>query len=251
MKKNILKVMIIMGMFFSLNVKAEAYYTTPEGIELSKFQYETITNIFSEEKAKNLTQTEYDNLSVQNMIEGEFEYNSIDVVLPESPDGLIAPYSTFHETSYKRLSISKNCYTDYCEISTYLVWKSKPAVKSYDVIGARLLRTSFYSEYNWVIIDQDGTSTAKTADTKWSSAGIGTVFQLPSSGNIEAVTQKIRVKNVPKAIVYSSYQHAVKVISLSKAINFTFSGTGYGSVFVWTLSYGQIYDQMGGVSITL
>lgn len=246
MKKNILKVMIIFSLFCSLNVKAESFYTTDSGVELTKFQYDAITDIYSEEYAQNLTQEDYDFIHAERMIEGEFKYDVFD------PSSSIVPYSPFHETEGKKLSISSSCNSSYCKITTTVTWKLVPVVRSYDVIGIRLLNTTLYDNTNSVSANFDGVNKSNvSAGKKQTTEGIANAVVVPTTGNISFVSQENRVKNVSGASIHGSYQHAVKLITLTKALDFTFDGAGYGGVFSWPSKYGQMFDKMAGVSIRL
>ena len=248
MKKG-LKVMIILLTFFTVKVNADAYYTNSNGLEFDEFQYNAMVDILDEEKVADMTQKEYNHFNVANMKEGNFEYTTKEYETRATPQtGGIQPYG-FYETSSKKLTVSKGCTTSFCLITTTLVWKKVPSVTSYDVIGMRLANTTFYDDYNDVTIKDGGVVTSNYSGKKRTSEGVGIALKI--SNQIDYATLSVRVKPTSNGTVYGSYQHAVTTVTLSKALNFTFSGTGYGSVFVWPSSYGRIYDQMGGTSVDL
>ncbi|MCH5166668.1 MAG: hypothetical protein J1F35_02125 [Erysipelotrichales bacterium] len=254
MKKNVLKVMIIMLVFFSTSVKAdsnyEVFYTNNNGLEFTEFQYSTLVDILDAEKVTNLTEEEYNYFEVENMIEGQYEYTTQEFYVHETPMTSGVMPLAYYETTSKRLTLSKTCSSSsYCTMSSTLTWKKTPAVTSYDVIGVRLVNTSFYDSTNDFLYSYGSTTTTNYTGTKRTSEGVGVVVKI--SSNINYVSHKCRVKPTSNGVVYASYQHAVKDITFAKAIDFTFSGTGYGSVFVWPSSYGTIYDKMGGASVNL
>lgn len=256
MKKSILKVMIIMLILFSTSVKASSYssddiyFINKNGIKFTEFQYNTLIDILSKETVSNFTQEEYDNFHVENIVEGEYEYVTQEFFTRETSSiGGIMPMA-FHETTAKKLTLAKNCNSNYCFMDTTLTWKATPAVTSYDVIGARLVNTTFYGDLNAVTVTStSGTIKSGCAGTKKTSEGVGNAIKI--SSDVYYITHSFRVKPTSNGMVYASYQHAIKTVTLTKALDFTFSGSGYGAVFVWPSSYGQIYDQMGGVSLTL
>ena len=250
MKKNILKVMIIALVLFSTSVKADAYYTNENGLEFTEFQYNTLVDILNEKSVRTLTQEEYDHFNVENMIEGEYEYNTQEFETYETPfTAGVMPLASYHETTSKKITLSKACTSSYCLMSVILIWKKVPSVTSYDVIGVRLANTTFYDSLNDFTAKFGSTTTSSYAGYKKTSEGLGDSVSIKS--NVEYVSLNVRVKPTSNGAVYASYQHAVKTVTLAQSLNFTFSGTGYGSVFVWPSSYGSIYDKMGGASLNL
>lgn len=250
MKKVILKVVIIMLVFLSVNANAEAYYTNNNGIEFTEFQYNTLVDILSEKNVAEFTLEEYEQFKVENMVEGNYEYTTQEFEVPEAPyQGALVPYGLTHETTSKKLTLSKGCFGDHCDIVLTVSWKKTPAVTSYDVIGVRLVNTVFYDSTNSLTHKYGSTYKSGYDGSKKTGEGLGDAFKITS--DIDYATLAVRVNNTSNGVVYGSYQHAVKTVTLAKATNFTFSGTGYGSVFVWPSSYGQIYDQMAGVSTKL
>lgn len=250
MKKKIFGVMIITLSLCSIqSVKAETYYTNPNGIELTEFQYKTLVDMFSTEKVDELTETDYNVLHVERMIEGQFDYVTREFESPEdyNPGGIV-PY-VYHETPSKKLTMASSCYSDYCFVSVYLGWKKVPAVTSYDVMGIRLTNSTLYDSTNTFVAKMDGNITTTYARAVRASNGLADVFKITSG--IDYATMDARVTPSSNGVLYGSYQHAKKTISLANASNFTFSGTGYGSVFLWPSSIRSSYDEMGGVWMKL
>ena len=249
MKKRILSVMIIALSLWSIYVFAEPYFTSNNGVELTEFQYNTLMDILYEDDVYNLTNEDYENLHVDQMIEGTFTYKTQEFETPEvSSTGGLVPY-VYHETTSKKLTLARTCYTDVCIITTAVTWKKVPAVASYDVIGIRFENTSFYDSTNAFTAKMSGTYYYEPNKVVKTGNGLADIKKITTGLTYMALDTKIRPSN--NGIVYTSYQHAVKSVTLSEASNFTFSGNGYGQVFLWPMAIREKYDQMSGVYITL
>lgn len=246
MKRKILLGIILMSLLFiGGNVNAEEiYYINNNNLSFTKFQYEAMKELFGEEYLQNFTKEEYDNFEVATINEDNYKVKIYD---EEEDENRVSNYATFIETSYKRLSISSICNTNYCTVTVMNTWKASPSVRSYDVIGVRLSATNFYDNTITANLVISGTSYGRSG-MNGSSQGVGCVMKL-RSGDVDYIMHKVRVK--PKGTVFASYQHAVKSITLTKALDFTFSGGGLGGVFSYPSSYGTMYDQMSGVYLNL
>lgn len=249
MRKRLLGVMIIALSLFSINVKADAYYKNANGLELTEFQYKVLVDMFSEEKIEEFTEEDYDALHVERMIEGKYKYKVEEFETPEEsyPGGLV-PY-VFHETPSKKLTMAVFNNGDFCTISLTVSWKKSPVVASYDVIGIRVANSMIYDDTNSFDAKMDGKVTTSYARAVKTELGLADVFKI--TNGISYASLDTRVRKTNNGVVYGSYQHATKAITLTNASNFTFAGTGYGSVFLWPSSIRSTYDNMSGVYDTL
>ena len=249
MRKRLLGVMIIALSLFSINVKADAYYKNETGLELTEFQYKVLVDMFSEEKIEEFTEEDYDALHVERMIEGKYKYKVEEFEAPEEsyPGGLV-PY-VFHETPSKKLTMAVFDHGDSCTISLTVSWKKSPVVASYDVIGIRVANSMIYDDTNSFDAKMDGKVTTSYARAVKTELGLADVFKI--TNGISYASLDTRVRKTNNGVVYGSYQHATKAITLTNASNFTFAGTGYGSVFLWPSSIKGTYDNMSGVYDTL
>ena len=249
MRKRLLGVMIIALSLFSINVKADAYYKNENGLELTEFQYKVLVHMFSEEKIEEFTEEDYDALHVERMIEGKYKYKVEEFEAPEEsyPGGLV-PY-VFHETPSKKLTMAVFDHGDSCTISLTVSWKKSPVVASYDVIGIRVANSMIYDDTNSFDAKMDGKVTTSYARAVKTELGLADVFKI--TNGISYASLDTRVRKTNNGVVYGSYQHATKAITLTNASNFTFAGTGYGSVFLWPSSIKGTYDNMSGVYDTL
>ena len=249
MRKRLLGVMVIALSLFSINVKADAYYKNENGLELTEFQYKVLVDMFSEEKIEEFTEEDYDALHVERMIEGKYKYKVEEFEAPEEsyPGGLV-PY-VFHETPSKKLTMAVFDHGDSCTISLTVSWKKSPVVASYDVIGIRVANSMIYDDTNSFDAKMDGKVTTSYARAVKTELGLADVFKI--TNGISYASLDTRVRKTNNGVVYGSYQHATKAITLTNASNFTFAGTGYGSVFLWPSSIKGTYDNMSGVYDTL
>lgn len=149
-------------------------------------------------------------------------------------------------TPKKTLKIAKSCSSN-CAISVTATWKSNPAVRSYDVIGAYLENTKLVSTPFTTVVSS---ATNKIFDdVQKFTNGFGVSVKIPSSGANVTINQSYRVTKGGK--VYASYQHATKNVSLEASKLYSISTTGYGHVFSFMGSVSNSYDRMNGVSISL
>ena len=238
MKRKLFGIIVLM-LFGSMNVNAEVYYRNNNGLPFTEYQYNAISDMMSEEIVHNLKFSEYEMLGIANMTSENHDY----VVRQEETN----TRATYYETNCKRIAIGKSCPGSTCAIAFTTTWKCTPAVKSYDVAGIRLSGTNFSDTSYSSSFTADGTS-KNPSGSRGASNGIGYAYKVPSSGDISYAIVSANVNKT--GAVYASYQHGVKSMSLSRALDFTFSATGQGGVFEWG-SYDNYFDCMGGVYITL
>ena len=112
------------------------YYTNPNGIKLTEKEYNLVKNMFDERFLEVMNQEDYDYIN-------RLDDNNRDVELKTEEPTYIGSRSTYLETQAKKLVIGKSCTTDDCVITISNTWKYEPRVKSYDVIGAMLVGTTF------------------------------------------------------------------------------------------------------------
>lgn len=227
----------------------EVYYVNNNGLEFSEFQFNAMKDMFSLDFVRNMDTYEYNYFKVSEITSSNFTYKIYNESNSSSRiDNGASCMSTFHETASKKITIGSLCSSSSCFVTLNNVWKATPSVRSHDVIGMRLVNTSFSSNYIDTVMKANSSFVNPLA-TKSLSNGYGAVFKLPNSGTVEYFTQSAHINKT--GFVYGAYEHAVKNISLNTAKDFTMGGTGYGSVFIYPSSYGTIYDQMQGVYINL
>ena len=224
----------------SMEVNAEkVYYRNNNGLPFTEYQYQMMVERFDEDVVANMKYKPYQMLGVSNINEDNYEQEVYQVTNNSR--------ATYYETTCKKIAISKGCNTSTCAINFTNNWKCIPAVKSYDVSGIRLSSTSFSNTSYDSYFESDGVDT-DPAGSRGASNGIGYAFKVPSSGDIGYSVVSATVNKT--GAVYGSYQHGVRSMSLSRALDFTLSSVGLGGVFDFG-SYDDYFDQMSGVYITL
>ena len=236
-------ILLLGGVIFSVNVKADEniYYTNSNGVSMTETQYNYLKEMFFEDYPNYVTEAEYNELLTKNMFT-----NEIEKVTTTDQGTQISPQSSYHETNAKVLTLSKSCSKTECLMVFTNAWKGDPSVKSYDLIGALLfgdltLNSGLTSKlyYSGGTLYGDG--------TKYSNTGWGVSFLLPNSTSLITVTQHFYVYGV--GTVFSSYQHAVKNISLATSQKFTCNYGGWGDVFDFYGSAVGKYDHTAGVDM--
>ena len=230
-------ILAIIGMSFAFSIPKvyalEVYYKNDNGVSLSKEEYDLLTYMYWDGCQELITSDDYDKFVKSNFMNGEIGYNVYEEIQAK---GLI------NEDGVRSLKIAKNCTSD-CLIAVTLTWKGNPNVKSYDVIGTYLDGTSL-----------SNTPTTKIGNTSYTDIkkfnnGFGVSVLLPKYNNAPVISQTFRVAK--GGTVYATCQHAAKNISLADSKNYTLSKTGYGGVFKFSGIASTVYDNFGGVSISL
>ena len=210
-------------------------------VRVSKDAYKIIVEAYGQEYFDNMTKSDYvwfeDLFKEGNKVELKsfvtFENNKM---------------GTSHSTNNKKISIIKSCSTSMCTIITTLTWLTNPTIRSYDVIGTRFNGTSLAN--NSITTRVQSSSGVEYFDNiKQYSNGFGVSVRLPQNATNIIVDQKFYVET--KGIVFASYQHATKNISLSTSKLYLLDYSGYGNVFIFYGDAVGVYDQMAGVNITL
>lgn len=236
------KIVFLFLLFLSsvLFVNAEEiYFINDNNVSLTRQEYDFVGNMFYNGYQQFITNDDY------NII---FEDGKDSIQDIESKTIEIFNYyrATFHETGSKYFTIKKSC-TSNCLITLVAEWKNNPNVRSYDVIGARLEKTSLVS-----------TPSTSATNTKSSNSslemvseknGFGVSVKLPTGGNNMIVSQYFRVST--GGTVYGSYQHAIASISLANSKKYSIASNGFGGVFLFKSSVRDYYDSMSGVEIAV
>ncbi len=210
------------------------------GVIVTEKEYQFILDFYGENYFENMVTSDYEWIQDLNLNNSEVE-----VVTIYDTNSLLRGVS--HTTASKKLTIAKSCSTN-CSIIVRCQWLTNPVIRSYDVIGARLVNTELVT--NTIITKLSSSSgTEYFSDLKLLSDGFGVSVKLPSNSTNISVEQKFTVYS--GGSVFASYQHAKSNISLSTSKLYTISSNGYGRVFDFYGSATNVFDQMGGVDISL
>ena len=222
----------------------EAYYTTQNGIELTREEYEFLTTFYSPVYPDIMTRDMYDDFVERDVMNGDIQIVSYtEPQLPLLNPG-IPPTSQTHTTSYKTVHIGGSCFPGFCIMSLQNNWLVSPSVRSWDNIGVFLDGPS--------IISHDGTYVYSTSGTNWYSNlkttnGLGNSVKLPDTGENIIINMAFTVST--GGTVYGSYQHAMQNTTLANSQNYTLDILGYGDVFLYNGNAVGVYDGMNGVDM--
>lgn len=242
MKRKLLLLICGLLIFNPTSIKAdEIYYTNNYGLHFTEFQYNKMVERLSVPHVQNMSYKAYEMLGVANITEDNYEQ----VIYDEEPSSN-NNRATYYETGCKKITISKACDSDRCLVTFTNNWKCIPAVKSYDVSGVRLSSTNYYQQDQAAFFTSNGVA-KEPSGSRGASNGVGFAFKVPSSGDIGYSAVNITTDATNPGVVYGSYQHGVKSMSLTYALDFTFDSSGLGGVFSW--DDNSYFDRTSGVYI--
>lgn len=246
MKKIVLLFLTVICVFgITKNVYAEeAYYTTQNGIELTREEYEFLTTFYGTEYPDLMTQAMYNEFVEDDLINSEVfikTYNEPQLGLLNPG---INPASTSHSTAYKTVQIGRACLPTYCIMNLKNTWHVSPSIRSWDNIGAYLDGVNLNEHLQTYVYSTSGTTYYSNLNT---TNGIGNSVKLPDTGENLIITMTFKVSR--GGTVYGSYQHAMQNTTLANSQNYTISIGGYGGVFLYYGNAIGLYDGMNGVDI--
>ncbi len=276
--------------FFASGIQVYAsentYITNLNGINMTKEQYQYLSNFYTEKTIMNMTEEKFDSEMNRIFSPKEESQKYIKTVtyfdmqgVPTSNDyeiseqeynNPIIPYANnctedfaigCWETSYKKLHMviwgSGETKVETERIVLINDWKVMPKVRSYDVIGVRY--------YNWQLTNAWGDQTSISSNegvntTEYSynganmniqSNGVGISQNLYNYSSTYSLSNRIVAEgNVLADHIgrYGSYQHATRDVTLAQSKNYSFNSNGLGEVFAFNSGIGSYYDGMQGVS---
>ncbi len=234
MSKKIILFSIIMLFCFVSTVKAKA-----SNYNFTEKEIEYIKEFYGEEFLNDLDTNDYN--WIKNL---DIDKNGYDIV--SSHKTLLR--GTQIITNKKIIQVSKVCMDSKCAITIVTKWKQEPVVRSYDVIGARLVGTSLLNNITTKVKSSSGTTYYNNYNNQ--ANGFGCSIKLPKNSSNIMIVQEFYVKK--QGTIYASYQHAVENISLTNSKKYSIAPEGMGSVFRFNNNYiTSIYDNTPGVDIEL
>lgn len=236
------KIYIILLLTFILigDVNAEEYYQNSYGVSLTKDEYNKISEFYWEGYQDYLSIEDFNFLKNNGLFENEIKTAKF----------VDNNYNLFslaeHTTANKSLKMSSSCSSN-CLISITLNWINLPKIRSYDILGAYLDKTSVIQANGVIVETNNGRSNYQI--TKKTTNGIGTSFKLPTNVTYLNISQTLIVEK--KGAIKASYQHAKKTISYDNSKKYSFSKSGIGGVFSFDTGIQDYYDCMNGVELNL
>ena len=252
MRKNLFKMLLVaifmIGITKNAYASSNAYYTTPNGIELTREEYAFLTSFYWDGYPDVMTQEQYDEFVELDLLNSDVEIKSY----PESfSNTFIGPVnsiqSTSHSTSAKGVQIGKACLPTKCIMSLVATWYDDPYVTSWDVIGAYFSNVSLISHSHTYVSTTN--TTTYFDNLKTATNGIGNSVYLPEAGEDIIINMAFTVTR--GGTVFGSYQHAMSNTTLANSKLYTFSIGGYGRVFDFYDTAVGVYDEMNGVDISV
>ena len=247
-------VFLLVGIIVSLNVinvnADEIFYTNANGVSMTEAQYDFFGEFYWDGYQEYVTEAQFNKFLTRGYFNSTIEKVEYDEELIASSNIHLGDeiQGTTHETTAKKLTISKACSGSICDIATTLKWKGTPNVKSYDVIGALLYNgVTLYTEPSTTLTYSGGT--LFYGDEYYVGGGFGTSVKLQTSSTNMRITQDFEVTGT--GTIYASYQHATSNISKSTSQLYNVAYGGYGGVFHFYGAAVGVFDGMGGVNISI
>lgn len=249
MKKVIIALLAVLTIIgITTNVYAEeVYYTTPNGIDLTREEYDFLTTFYGEHYLEVMTRDMYDEFVEDDLINSEVKIVKYDEPQLALLNPGISPDSQSHSTPAKTVQIGAACLDTYCIIDIQNNWHVSPSVRSWDNIGALLDGPYLISHNHTYVYSSMGTNFYN--NLLISSHGLGNSVKLPTNGGNLIIDMAFKVTGT--GTVYGSYQHAMQNTTLPNSQNYTVQIFGYGNVFAYYGTACGIYDGMNGVDIDI
>lgn len=240
----LLVAIVVMG--FSINVYAEnAYYTTANGIELNREEYEFLTTFYGTPYVDIMTRDQYDEFIEEDLLHSDVTYKTV----TPSNTVLINPGNNINSSSTstqaKTLQIGAACLPTKCIMSLVNTWHVDPGTTSWDVIGAWFDDVSLISHSHTYVSSDYYTYYFNNIKTE--ADGIGNSVKLPDDDSNLIINMAFTVTR--GGTVYGSYQHAIEDTTLANSQLYNIDFSGYGNVFDFYSTAIGVYDQMNGVDI--
>lgn len=251
MKKTLMLLLVAITIFgISINVYAsEPYYTTANGIELTREEYEFLTTFYWSGYPDVMTRAEYEQMVDDDLFSTE--------IVTESSNGLGSnfigpvndPQGNPVTQNGRTLQIAKACPPTKCYMSLVATWSINPYSLGYDVIGAYLNNVSLISHSHTYVSTNAYTYYFENLKTDPNGHGLGNSVLLPSNGTNYIINMAFTTTK--GGTVFGSYQHAMEDTTLANSQLYTFSMSGYGNVFSFYGTAEDLYDETAGVDINV
>ena len=134
MKKKVLGLIAVVITILGININTYAsesiYYTTPNGIELTKEEYEFLKAFYWDGYPDVMTQAQYERFLELDLLNREVNIKK--TTIPGNPFSLgNTPRSPYYSDPAKTVQIGTACSTN-CYTSLVAYWDASPFERSYD-----------------------------------------------------------------------------------------------------------------------
>jgi hypothetical protein len=242
-------ILVLSIMLFSNNAYAldDVYYTTPNGIELTRDEYVFLTTFFWDGYPDVMTEKQYSEIKELDLVHRDIKIKKIGqdskFIGPENG----GTRGTYNYENSRSLQIGAACDTTTCYNSLLAIWDGNPNVRSWDVIGAYLTNASVIAHQDTFVYSTSGLNDFYNIVS--TTHGLGNSVLLPSTGDDLLINMTFT--STKNGRIYGSYQHAMSYTNLATSQNYTFSLGGYGNVFLFSGNAASIYDETAGVDIDI
>lgn len=226
------------------SVFASEYYVNSNGVSFSIEQFNYISNMYYAGYQDTMTQSEFDKIVELNLFEQPIITIEQNALNSKNNYVIMGNSSTQYGVT---TTITKSC-TSQCLVTLKATWSVIPTIKSFDVIGFRLVNATIDTINKATISGNNYSVTYQMSEAKISNNGFGYSVKLGNSSGMKIVTSMYTSKT---GIIFGSYQHSNYNVSLSTSKLYNISAGGYGNVFNF---YGDAmfkYNNAVGVDITL
>lgn len=274
------RVFILLSLFIILPVVVygSANYVNYYGVEISSEEYSNLIELgFTEDEIYYMKVDEFNNNRNNN---GKLEatttryfvniirydatgkiVNNSEMEITEddyNAEEIITYGSTTIETTYKRITTTIVSTSSGYRYKVSLIWKTMPAVRSYDIIGIGIDDALVYVSPNSLVFNQTycisnsctNTSTINSSNT--SETGAGVSFKLPSSTSITSLSSyfyfdvlKDTSSTITTMHAYGDYAHATSTIGGGAAQGFYVNAGG-----IILSSISDYYDSISTATAT-
>lgn len=239
MKKTIKLVALFLCCIFTFDiVNAQNIYLNAQGVEFNQKQYNYVISLFGNDYFDDISQEDFDKLSELNLFNKEI------VSVSDYDQSKHVNMRNLTQNG-RTLKLSKSCSTQ-CVVVIKATWNVNATVKSYDVIGARMINASV-NNYGTTIVKGTGYSKTYSSPQIFTN-GFGYSGLYPNASNVVYTTT---FYTTTSGSVVGSYQHAMSNISLANSKLYTISQYGMGGVFSFYGAASGIYDATNGLTLSL
>lgn len=199
-----------------------------------------------------------------------------DVNVVNKPLNAISTYGmSIEDTDYKQTDMKKITMTGYMvdatvkEVTLECKWIKLPSVRSYDILAFRPSKTSYisagvdsstlYGIQHWSSTQSDIKYPASSSNVKFTDGGVGVSMNLVDDATELYLKAGARFavsagsnSDDKGFVVFGTYQHATKDVSLSDSQKYNISSAGMGGVLKFKNNKEYYsYDNTPGLSVTL
>ena len=244
-KMLLLVAIIMLGICKNVYASGDVYYTTANGIDLNREEYEFLTTFYWPGYPDVMTMDQYREFVDLDLVNSDLTIETY----TESQQELLGPglptQGTSITTPAKKLQIGAACLPTKCIMSLVATWLVDPSVTSWDVIGAYVDDVTLISHSHTYVSTNNYTYYFDNIQAN--TDGFGNSVKLPDTGTDYIVNTAFTVSR--GGTVYGSYQHATEDTTLANSQLYNISFSGYGNVFDFYSTVEDIYDGMPGVDI--